>query len=137
MHGERFEIGFRIGRIALDDRGDVRPFVRRRAGRQFQRLLRRVVRRFLVIRIDVLVDIRSERQRNGPMRHGRRWVEFRSFPEGADRFLVIERVHQCHALIEKFLGVAATRLNRMMNTDEAWVEHHRPRCRFRRAIVLL
>ena len=57
-------------------------------------LLRLVVGRLLALRIDVEVDVRSERQRDAPVRHRRRRVELGGARKRTDRLVVIEAVDE-------------------------------------------
>ena len=105
------------------------------AGGQRLRPLRFVVRRLLAVGVDVEVDVRSERQRDAPVRHRRRGIELGGPAERADRLVVIERVDERQALIEELLRLGAFRGDRMVQPAEA--RRQRRRRRGRRGVLML
>ena len=115
---QRFQIRLGIVRITLDDRLDVGALCRRRRRRERQRPLRGVVRVLLPGRVDVEVDVWTERQRDAPERHRRGWIEQSGAPERADGFVVVECIHKRQALIEELLGVLALGGDRVMRVAE-------------------
>ena len=127
LNGERLQVGFRIVRIALAERRHVGALVVRCAIGKLQGALHRFIRRLLTIGIDVLIDVRSERQRDSPLRHRRRRIELGGSRERSDRLFVIERVDERQPLIEELLRVRARRLNRVMDAGESGIERDRTR----------
>ena len=137
VHRQRFHVGLRPVRVALDERRHVSFFAGRRTARAFQRLLDCVVCGLLAIRIDVLIDVRSERKRDAPPRHRRRGIEFGRTAKRAHRLFVVERVYERQPLVEKLLRVLAARLDGVMHAGHAFDQRHRPIVGRGRVIVLL
>ena len=134
LNRERSQICLWIVGVPLHQRLDVRalarPSTRLRAGGRVcqERLcaLRCVVGRLLARGIDVEVDVRTERERNPPMRHRRGGVELRRAAERADRLVVVEAVDERQTLVEELLRLAALRRDGMIQFAEAGHQRGRP-----------
>ena len=127
LNGERLEVRFRIVRIAFAERRHIGLLVVRCAIDKLQGALHRFIRRLFTIGIDVLIDVRSQRQGDSPLRHRRRRIELGGSRERSHRLIVIERIDERQALVEVFLRFRAGRLNRVMDAGESGLERHRTR----------
>ncbi len=101
---QRRPIAHACRRVARRQRLDQRPLAGSDLRRRGTRGLDRCVRRAAVVGGHRRIEIRTERQRLAPIRHRQRRIEPCCLTERADRFSVIERIQQPHALIEEPLG---------------------------------
>ena len=103
IDGELFQICFRFDGIALPERFDVGAFVLGSFGCERKRFLHRFVSSFFSVGSDVEIDVWAQRERNAPISHGEIGINFSRALEGTNRFVVIKRVDESKALIEKLL----------------------------------
>jgi len=77
--------------------------------------LHSIVGRLLARRINIEVDVWSERERHAPMGHRQTRIELRGALKRADSFVMIESEHEGESLIEKLLCNRVCGGNGMVN----------------------
>jgi hypothetical protein len=101
---QRFEIGFRVERVAVGQRENISPFVGRGVTGEADGQLRFFVSRRFAFGVDVDVDVRPKGIAYAPVSHRQVRVECQRAFEGADGGVVVEPVDETQALVEEVLG---------------------------------